>query len=140
MPFMPLAEISGAQWVAIAAILGGLTFTILLIIFGLKFVQRREELWHETARIALDKGQPLPPLPSDMRDNEVPNRNNDLRAGLIMVATGAGLYLFFATFLPGLRYVATIPGFIGIGLLFFAGIDALTAPKDQPPADRPPLS
>ena len=57
-----IAEISGAQWIAIAAILGGLTFTILLIVFGLKFVQRRQELWHETARVALEKGQPLPPL------------------------------------------------------------------------------
>ena len=36
-PILPfLAEISGGQWIAISAILGGLTFTILLIYFGLK--------------------------------------------------------------------------------------------------------
>jgi hypothetical protein len=140
MPLIPLAEISGPQWIAIAAILGGLTFISLIIIFGLKFVQRRQELWHETARVALEKGQPLPPLPPDMRHEKHPNHNNDIRAGLIMVATGAGLYLFLATFLPGLRFVAAIPGFIGIGLLFFTGIDALATPKDQPPADRPPQS
>lgn len=140
MPTLLIAEISGAQWIAIAAILGGLTFTILLIAFGLKFVQRRQELWHETARIALEKGQPLPPLPPDMRHDKHPRKDSDIRTGLILVATGAGLYLFFASFIPGLRFVAAIPGFIGIGLLFFAGIDALGTPKAQPPSDRPPHS
>jgi len=140
MPTPLLAEINGAHWIAISAILGGLTFTILLIIFGLKYVQRRQELWHETARVALEKGQPLPPLPADMRHEKHPKQHSDLRTGLIMVATGGGLYLFFYTFLPALRFVAAIPGFIGIGLLFFAGIDALVTPKDQPPADRPPQS
>lgn len=140
MPTPFLAEISGAQWIAISAILGGLTFTTFLIIFGLKYVQRRQELWHETARIALEKGQPLPPLPKDMREDKHPKHNNDFRAGLIMVATGGGLFLFFETFLPALRFVAAIPGFIGIGLLFFAGIDAMVTPKDQSPTDRPPQS
>lgn len=140
LPLPLFAEISGAQWIAISAILGGLTFTILLIYFGLKFVQRRQELWHETARVALEKGQPLPPLPRDMRDERHPNQNSDFRAGLIMLATGAGLYLFFATFLPNLRFVAAIPGFIGLGLLIFASVDAMVGQKDQPPADRPPQS
>jgi Domain of unknown function (DUF6249) len=132
-----LAEISGGHLVAIAAILGGLTFTILLIIFGLKYVQRRQELWHETARAALEKGQPLPPLPPDMRHDPHPEQNNDLRAGLIMVATGAGLYLFFVTFLHPLRYVAAIPGFIGVAMLLYATLHALLGRKDKP-ADRPP--
>jgi hypothetical protein len=140
MPLIPLAEISGPQWIAIAAILGGLTFISLIIIFGLKFVQRRQELWHETARVALEKGQPLPPLPPDMRHEKHPNYNSDFRTGLIMMATGGGLYLFFDTFIPALRFVASIPGFIGIGLLVFASVDVFVGPKDQPPADRPPQS
>lgn len=139
MPSPLFAEILGAHWVAIAAILGGLTFTILLIIFGLKFVQRRQELWHETARVALEKGQPLPPLPADMRHEKHPEQNNDFRAGLIMVATGAGLYLFLATFLHPLRFVAAIPGFIGVAMLFYAILNALLGRKDKP-ADRPPHS
>jgi Domain of unknown function (DUF6249) len=131
-----LAEISGGHLVAIAAILGGLTFTILLIFFGLKFVQRRQELWHETARTALEKGQPLPPMPADMRHDPHPEQNNDLRAGLILVATGAGLYLFFVTFLHPIRYVAAIPGFIGVAILLYALLHALFGRKDKP-ADRP---
>lgn len=133
MPLLPLAEISGAQWIAIAAILGGLTFTILLIIFGLKYVQRRQELWHETARVALEKGQPLPPLPRDMQHEKHPDENNDLRAGLVTIATGAGLYLFFATFLPALRFVAAIPGFVGVALLLYGLGKAFTGRKGKSP-------
>jgi hypothetical protein len=136
MPTPLLAEISGAQWIAIAAIVGGLSFSILLIIFGLKFVQRRQELWHETARVALEKGQPLPPLPADMRHEKHPEQNNDFRTGLILIATGAGLYLFFVTFLPPLRFVAAIPGFIGVAMLLYAILNALLGRKDKP-ADRP---
>lgn len=133
LPPLLLAEISGAQWIAIAAILGGLTFTILLIFFGLKFVQRRQELWHETARVALEKGQPLPPLPRDMQQEKHPDENNDLRAGLVMIATGGGLYLFFATFIPALRFIAAIPGFIGVALLIYGLSKALTGRKDKAP-------
>lgn len=133
MPLPLLADISGAQWIAISAILGGLTFAILLIFFGLKFVQRRQELWHETARVALEKGQPLPPLPRDMQPARHEAGDNDLRTGLVTLATGAGLYLFFAHFLPSLKYVAAIPGFVGAALLIYA----LFKPK---PADRSPES
>jgi hypothetical protein len=139
MPLLPLAEISGAQWIAIAAILGGLTFTILLIFFGLRFVQRRQELWHETARVALEKGQPLPPLPRDMQPAKDPNGNNDMRVGLVMIATGAGLYLFFAAFVYPLRFLAAIPGFIGIALVLYAVFNPQLKQK-HPPADRPPQS
>lgn len=135
MPTPLLAEISGAQWIAISAIVGGLTFTILLIFFGLKYVQRRQELWHETARVALEKGQSLPPLPADMRHEKHPEQNNDFRTGLILVATGAGLYLFFTTFLHPLRFVAAIPGFIGAALVLYA----ILGPKDKS-KDRPPQS
>lgn len=131
MPTPLLAEISGAQWTAISAILGGLSFTILLIIFGLKFVQRRQELWHETARVALEKGQPLPPLPQDMKPAKEPDRATDFRTGLVMIATGAGLYLFFAAFIAPLRFLAAIPGFIGVALLLFGLLNAWFGRKDQ---------
>ena len=144
MPLLPLAEISGAQWIAIAAILGGLTFTILLIIFGLKYVQRRQELWHETARVALEKGQPLPPLPRDMQPakEEEKEDESDFRSGLVLIAVGAGLYLFvkflFAGWM-GMAYVGTIPGFIGVALLLH-GICQAAFGRKNPPSGRPPQS
>ena len=131
---LPVAEISGAQWIAIIAILGGLTFSSLLIIFGLKFVQRRQELWHETARVALEKGQPLPPLPRDMQSTKDPNENNDIRAGLVMIATGAGLYLFFAAFFGGwMKYIGAIPGVIGVALLLYGILSAIIGRKNPGP-------
>lgn len=135
-----LAEISGGHLVAIAAILGGLTFTSLLIIFGLKFVQRRQELWHETARVALEKGQPIPPLPSDMQPAKAEPENNDIRAGLVLIAVGAGLYLFFISLFGGwMKYIGAIPGFIGAALLLY-GLTQAAFGRKNPPATRPPQS
>ena len=132
MPLPLLAEISGGHLVAISAILGGLAFTILLILFGLKFVQRRQELWHETARVALEKGQPLPPLPRDMREEEQAEDSNDIRSGLILIATGAGLYLFFVSLFGGwMKYIGAIPGFIGVALLLY-GLFAHRGPRHPP--------
>jgi hypothetical protein len=135
---MPLlAEISGAQWIAITAIIGGLTFTILLIKFGLKFTQRRQELWHETARVALEKGQPLPPLPSEMQPASEPKRSTDFRSGLVLLAVGAGLYLFFESFLPALRFVAAIPACIGVALLLFSLLTEYREDKPDKPDAKP---
>jgi hypothetical protein len=141
LPPLFLAEMNGGHWIAISGILGGMTFTILLIYFGLKFVQRRQELWHETARIALEKGQPLPPLPRDMQPERHPDENSDFRTGLIMVATGVGLYLFFYYFM-GVRmaFVGAIPGLIGVALLLFASCNALFGRKKTSLAERPPQS
>jgi hypothetical protein len=136
MSLLLLADINFYPFIPITAIAGGLALTGVIIVFGLKFAQRRQELWHETARIALEKGQPLPPLPADMRHEKHPNKNSDFRAGLILVATGAGLYLFFASFLPALRFLAAIPGFIGVALLLYAALSALFARKGQPDADQ----
>lgn len=142
MPLLPLAEISGAQWIAISAIIGGLTFAILLIRFGLNFVQRRQELWHETARLALEKGQPLPPMPRDMQPAKDKEDESDLRTGLVMIAVGAGLYLFFKFLFGGwmgMAYVGAIPGFIGAALLLHA-LGKAAFGRKNPPSGRPPRS
>jgi hypothetical protein len=48
-------SLSGAQLIAITGILGGVSLTAVIIIFGLKSSLRRQELWHETARVAPGK-------------------------------------------------------------------------------------
>lgn len=139
MPTPLLAEMLGAHWVAIAAILGGITLTSVIIVFGLKFALRRQELWHETARVALEKGQPLPPMPGDMNETEHPEQNSDIRTGLIMIAVGAGLYLFFLSLFDGwLKYVGAIPGFIGVALLLYGLLSGLN--RKNPPVGQPPQS
>jgi hypothetical protein len=113
--------------------------TAAIIHLGLKFVQRREELWHETARVALEKGQPVPgPHPEAERSQSADEeRRNDFRAGLILIGVGAGLYLFFdALGTYPLRFVGAIPGFIGVALLLHAWLTR----RSTPPTGQPPQS
>lgn len=120
-----LAEIFGFSGFEISPVLIPIAAIILggvITVSGMYFHHRRLELWHQTARLALEKGRPLPP-PLEDEDKPSPDRQrdesrNDFRAGLILVATGAGLWLFLGTFLSrGLGFVGAIPGFIGVALL-----------------------
>ena len=64
---------------------------------------------------------------------------NDLRSGLVLIAVGAGLYLFLGS-LAGrsLGLVGAIPGFIGVALLLNALLSATFRRKDTPPTTLPP--
>jgi hypothetical protein len=139
---LPLADISNLPWIAIIAIIGSFLIAIVGMVAGLWFAQRRQQMWHETARIALEKGQPLPQLPGAAVTPKQPfNSGNDFRSGLIMIATGVGLYLFFDA-LMGRRmaYLGAIPGLIGVALLLYAVLNSLFGRKASSPADRPPQS
>lgn len=140
LPDAFLADISSIPWVAIVAIIGGVLLTTVVVIGGLWFAQRRQALWHETARLALEKGQPLPSLPHAPTPAKPPYEyGNDIRTGLIMIATGAGLYFFFLSLFGGwMCYIGAIPGFIGVALLLYGILNALFVRKDRSPADRPP--
>lgn len=98
-----------------------------ITVSGMYFHNRRREMWHETARIALEKGQPLPPLDPSLMQEEVEvakekarDGNHDVRGGLVLIAVGFGLYLMLDTLSHNLRFVGAIPGFIGVALLVYA--------------------
>jgi len=81
------------------------------------FLHRAKELKHQTIRLALEKGQPLPP--GLLEDGPAPRpQGNDLSRGVKAVFLGLGLGLFFY-FLghPKLWAIGFIPGFIGLGYL-----------------------
>src|ERR1019366_1256302 len=112
-----LADFSGIPWVALVAIIGSFLIGPIVIFVVFRFAHRRHEMWHETARVALEKGQPLPPLPDDMQQQRQPRvraeGTNDLRSGLILIGVGAGLYLFLNALAGrGLGLVGAMPGFI----------------------------
>ncbi|HEX2861294.1 MAG TPA: DUF6249 domain-containing protein [Lacunisphaera sp.] len=133
-----LAEITTLPWVAIIAVGGGILLTIVIIIGGLIIAHHRQKFWHETARLALEKGHPLPaPLDASTADKDQPyNPASDIRTGLIMIATGAGLYLFFLSLFNGwMKFVGAIPGFIGVALLLYGSLHALFGRKSP---SRPP--
>jgi len=132
---LPLA-VSGIElglYMGLAGMASGIIFGGL----GMYFHHRRQAMWHETARIALEKGQPLPPLQDQETSQQRENKCNDFRTGLVLVAVGAGLYLFLNAFLgPSFGLVGAIPGFIGVALLLFALLNALFSRKDKVAADR----
>lgn len=146
MPTPPLlAEaFSNGQIIAIVAIISGVLLIAVIIVSGLKFAQRRHELWHETVRVALEKGQPIPPNPDEPTQHDrIEENRNDIRSGLILIAIGVSLALFFVSIgAPQVRYVGAIPGFIGVALLIHPLYNTLfgSKPKNRPPAERPPQS
>lgn len=140
-----IADISTLPWVAIIAVGGGILLTIVVIVGGLIIAHHRQRLWHETARLALEKGQPLPTEVKDADSAPSADRDRgagaDLRAGLVCIGVGVGLFLFFDALMGrGMAYVGAIPGFIGVALVLYALLSSSVAPKSNPPAERPPQS
>ncbi len=81
----------------------------------------QQKLWHETARIALEKGQPLPEgLTAEMLAGPGQrkcggNRSwGDVKGGMILIGVGTGVYLA----IPGpARLWGYVPMFIGVAML-----------------------
>lgn len=132
-----IAATSNIPWIAVISILGGMSIAVIAIIGAFISAFRRQKLWHETARIALEKGQPLPPLSDeDKPKSERRNAGTDIRSGLILIAVGGGLYLFMGNVAgEKISHIGAIPGFIGVALLLFGLISALAQNK-TPPANH----
>jgi hypothetical protein len=113
-----------------------------IIVSSMYFKHQKQRLWHDTARLALEKGQPVPTMPKDEDAPRHRHRGGDIRAGLILIATGVGLYLFFNSMSNknGAGYIGAIPGLIGVALLLH-GILMGQLAKDKDAGDpRPPLT
>lgn len=101
-------------WIPIVGIIFGCGVGILAIISGVSYAKKEQKLWHETARIAIENGQPVPTNPSNKRNG---GKRNDIRVGLILIAVGAGVYIFLnAVAGAQLANVGGIPGLIGVAL------------------------
>jgi hypothetical protein len=133
---LPLADIPfNITLLIVAALIIGLA----VVICGLYFQNRRREMWHERVRIALEKGQPLPPSVEEETPSPKASKNeaaDDIRSGLICVGVGGGLYLFLGAIGgQALGYVGAIPGFVGIALLLF-GLIRLAVGRKGPSDDH----
>lgn len=129
-----LAAMDKVPWIAFVSVLGGMSIAIIAIIGGFISAYRRQKLWHETARIALERGQPLPPLSNEDKPKSArQSAENDIRTGLILIGVGGGLYLFMGNFLGGkMGYVGAVPGLMGIAFLLFGVVSLLTSNKTRP--------
>lgn len=109
-------------------------FVMIIFVTIAKSVARtqQERMRCEVMRSAIERGQPIPAEalrpPAETEDEpwhaRAPSPENDIRAGLICMGVGGGLFLMFSTFsiggfdgLQGLRWVGAIPGFVGVALL-----------------------
>ena len=127
---------------------------LIIIVAGQYFKNQSRKMWHETARIALEKGQPVPVPQSEIppRITEAlgkqlesrPSGSGDVKAALILIAIAAGLYFglndFRGEFRPMPSFLFYIPGFIGVALLLNALITFLTRRKnpEKPTSSLPP--
>lgn len=124
-----------SSMIAIVVPVVGIIFGCSVAIAGIYFHHQKQKLLHETARLSLERGQPIPPdiLAQMTRDEDAkpsgPRRPaDDIRTGLILIGVGAGVYLFFeALGVEKMRFVGAIPGFIGVALLLFGVVSAAMA-------------
>ena len=125
------ADLSPGQ--SLYFLLGGMAFILGIIFIGTLEKAQKEKLRHETIRRALEKGQTLPPELLEGRPLHRPR--DDRRAGLILVAVGAGVYVFFHALhisqpdVPaGIAWMGMIPGLIGVALLFSWALERAERP------------
>jgi hypothetical protein len=125
------------MFIALGVPLGA--FFMAIAIVGLVGYFKNQELQrrHETIRLALEKGQPLPAAVLDPEPawNGLRGRPGDLARGIQLVFTGAGLSLFLWIFRPGQAFwaVGLIILFVGLGKLVSHAVTGRTPPA-QPVA------
>jgi hypothetical protein len=118
-------------------------FAFIIVLCAIKqyFRWKRAQQWHETARLALEKGQPLPQSPLDNAAGCALGHNRDLdawrdiRCGLTWIAVGVALHYALP---PGNNSWAAIPFFVGIAKLLFGLFSFLRSDKPSDPQDRDP--
>ena len=98
--------------VAIVGMAAGFGLPLVMIAVILFYKQRKAELNHETILKLAEKGLPIPP-----ELMEQPRRGHaGLRGGLVLLALGIALSIFFAGWGPGWS-IGLIPGLMGVALL-----------------------
>ena len=115
---LPLAEFGPWGLGPILIPLAGISLALAGIIFGSLDKMQKRRLRHELLRVALEKGQPLP---AELLDEPQARRHrDDRRSGLIALAVGVALYFFLGALAtePGVKWVALVPGAVGVALLF----------------------
>lgn len=116
---LPCAYIGGIDGHFLIPIVG-MAFAFGVILLGVLEKLQKEKLRHETIQRALEKGQPLPP--ELIEGKPIRRARDDRRGGIIAIAVGIGLYVFFGAMqaegVPdGVKWLGLIPGLVGVALL-----------------------
>jgi hypothetical protein len=153
-----LADINPGEFVPLAGMM--IPIVILALVIGLVatvmyFRGKERERWHETIRLSIEKGQPVPKLQEELGgplaealsarlapESRSRQRMRLVTGGLVNIAIGIGLY-FGLSEVPDAhfaRFFALIPGLIGVALLLSALIDALLSNKHTDSGNDAPRS
>lgn len=153
---LPLALFGLEPWIiGIVIPVAGLIFAAAIAISAMYFKNRQRELWHETARLALEKGQPMPPMPGTAEEAEyqpptgvgfaewqearrLESRRHELKGGLILIAIGVALFIFLGA--SAGRVSGGVLGGIGLALLVSVALDKFSSRPPLPSEPRRPQS
>ncbi len=102
----------------IVAIVFGTPVAIVAVV--LWFRQRRNRQLHQTLALMIEKGVPIPP---ELLAPEAQRKPSDLRRGILLIATGAGVIGFFLTHEADAWGLGLIPLLIGVGYLVVWKLD-----------------
>jgi hypothetical protein len=152
LPAFFFANLTGnAELTFMLAVVLCLAIPIIAIVLYYHSQHQREKLWHETARLALEKGQPIPSLPSSddemkcepppganpderWRWNRERRRQKDVRGGLVLLALGLALFFshWHGHFLDG---DGSIGAYVLTGLGLAMLINAFLQSPGRPPGN-----
>lgn len=129
----------GATELAIIVAIFGMIFGGIIGIAGMYFEHQRKKLAHDVARLALEKGQPVPsefaaPAHRNPDDRRHPHPQ-DLRSGMVLISVGAGVFLFLNA-VSGVKIalLGAVPAFIGFALILnWLILGALARKQNNPP-------
>ncbi|HYP16444.1 MAG TPA: DUF6249 domain-containing protein [Opitutus sp.] len=144
LALLNLAAFEFQPWmIAIIVPVAVLIFTAFFLGFGMYFQHRRRELWHATARIALEKGQPIPEpspdapypawqTPAGAKLDPRQRARGYFIGALINIGIGVGMAIAFYWFYPIVSYLSAIPICVGLALLVGGWIEHRAASQTQP--------
>jgi len=114
--------------VAITSLLVAFGLPLLMVAIVLLYKHRKMRITHETIVRLAEKGIPVPPeLLEPPR-----SRTSGLRGGLVLIALGAGLSIFFLE-QRGAWSIGLIPGLMGVALLIAWAIESRARDKGGTP-------
>jgi hypothetical protein len=138
------ASMQPVMWVMLVPIA---VFVVMGIVAIVAIVMKNleQERWHETARIALAKGVPVPSAPLASPSVNLPMTRHRQRMGLITgglvnIAIGIGVYIGMSAIDAAreAHFFGLIPAFVGVALILGAVIDRLLTPTLPHPGDTAP--
>lgn len=133
LPTLAEFDVSGRVFGLVMA-LAGMGFGLTMAVMGMRHEAEKRRQRNELIRIALEKGQPVPPavLGESGNDDEIatpsdPDRSirNARKSGVILLCVSAAMVLFFRGMgLGAIVWVAVFPLAVGAAQLINAQMDA----------------